>query len=140
MVLVDVESVIGSGPVILLYGVVLMAMTPWARNRDVFRIGLANVLISLLFVALVNALSWSPGQAERPFAVMGAAYLLVLLGLTILAHRRAPRMDASRCPNCGYLLIGLPEPRCPECGTGFDPAVVQAAIEDEQDWAAFGGK
>ncbi len=26
-----------------------------------------------------------------------------------------------RCLGCGYILDGLPEPRCPECGRGFDP-------------------
>lgn len=26
-----------------------------------------------------------------------------------------------RCLTCGYDLRGLPEPRCPECGRGFDP-------------------
>lgn len=25
------------------------------------------------------------------------------------------------CTTCGYLLYGLPEPRCPECGPPFDP-------------------
>jgi hypothetical protein len=25
------------------------------------------------------------------------------------------------CINCGYDLQALPEPRCPECGRGFDP-------------------
>ncbi len=27
-----------------------------------------------------------------------------------------------RCTSCGYELRGLTENRCPECGTGFDPA------------------
>ncbi len=26
-----------------------------------------------------------------------------------------------RCLNCGYILDGLPENRCPECGRPFDP-------------------
>jgi Leucine-rich repeat (LRR) protein len=26
------------------------------------------------------------------------------------------------CRKCGYVLNGLPEPRCPECGQAFDPA------------------
>jgi len=26
-----------------------------------------------------------------------------------------------RCLDCGYILAGLPENRCPECGRGFDP-------------------
>jgi len=26
-----------------------------------------------------------------------------------------------RCDACGYLLVNLPQPRCPECGASFDP-------------------
>ena len=33
--------------------------------------------------------------------------------------------DAPRCPTCGYLLLGLTESRCPECGTPFDPEYVE---------------
>ena len=29
--------------------------------------------------------------------------------------------DPLRCPNCGYSLLGLTEPRCPECGQRFVP-------------------
>jgi hypothetical protein len=32
-----------------------------------------------------------------------------------------PDSDHKRCLTCGYILDGLPEPRCPECGRGFDP-------------------
>jgi len=31
-------------------------------------------------------------------------------------------LDGPRCFECGYLLLGLPHARCPECGTPFDPA------------------
>lgn len=31
-------------------------------------------------------------------------------------------LDGPRCFGCGYLLIGLPLHRCPECGSEFDPA------------------
>jgi len=34
-----------------------------------------------------------------------------------------------RCLGCGYILDGLPENRCPECGRGFDP-------EDPKTYAA----
>ncbi|UCE60974.1 MAG: hypothetical protein JSU63_04325 [Phycisphaerales bacterium] len=29
--------------------------------------------------------------------------------------------DDAACLKCGYLLRGLPEPRCPECSRSFDP-------------------
>lgn len=40
----------------------------------------------------------------------------------------APATDEGlRCPQCGYNLTGLAEPRCPECGAAFDWAQVRAA-------------
>ena len=33
----------------------------------------------------------------------------------------APTKQPPRCLNCDYLLHGVSRPRCPECGTGFDP-------------------
>jgi hypothetical protein len=33
-----------------------------------------------------------------------------------------PEEKVGRCWECGYLLRGLPTPRCPECGRRFDPA------------------
>lgn len=31
------------------------------------------------------------------------------------------RIEEPRCPQCGYLLYGLPSDRCPECGTVISP-------------------
>lgn len=33
--------------------------------------------------------------------------------------------DQPRCPKCGYILLGLTEFRCPECGSPFDPVLVE---------------
>jgi hypothetical protein len=35
--------------------------------------------------------------------------------------RRARRRRAGQCTRCGYLLLGLAERRCPECGTAAPP-------------------
>jgi hypothetical protein len=32
-----------------------------------------------------------------------------------------PTIHPPRCSRCQYVLTGLPEPRCPECGQEFDP-------------------
>lgn len=34
--------------------------------------------------------------------------------------KRAKLIAASICPRCGYSIVGLPEPRCPECGEGVE--------------------
>ncbi len=48
---------------------------------------------------------------------------LILLAGGLLLGFRARRLfqlrdvrDGPRCQQCGYILKGLPEPRCPECG------------------------
>ena len=40
----------------------------------------------------------------------------------------ASRSESSlgRCPACGYIVHGLPQPRCPECGESFDPVLLAA--------------
>jgi hypothetical protein len=39
-------------------------------------------------------------------------------------RERPERLSDPKCKTCGYLLIGLTEPRCPECATGFDVALL----------------
>ena len=36
--------------------------------------------------------------------------------------------DSRHCGNCGYDLRGIGEPRCPECGTPFDPSRPAVAV------------
>lgn len=53
------------------------------------------------------------GTAKSAFLLFVA---LSQLWLWRHASRKLRRLE-SRCERCGYLLTGLPEPRCPECGT-----------------------
>jgi hypothetical protein len=39
-----------------------------------------------------------------------------------IAYPDSDESQQPRCAACGYLLIGLPAKRCPECGRGFDLA------------------
>ena len=43
-------------------------------------------------------------------------------GRWVRGVRKGNDTFGERCVKCGYLLRGLPENRCPECGTPFEPA------------------
>ena len=61
------------------------------------------------------------------FAVPPALLALALFDLTRL--RELP----DRCRWCGYSLIGLTEPRCPECANEFDPEKISTTLAVSSD-------
>jgi len=52
------------------------------------------------------------------------AWAAAALAMLYVAYRLGSvvRGLEGKCVRCGYMLRGLPEPRCPECGTPFNPA------------------
>ena len=85
-------------------------------------LGCAHCGLCVLFVALVNALNWGPSRASIPFTLMGLAYMIAALPACVYIWRHPPAHKPPWvCADCGYLLFGLTEPRCPECGRAFDP-------------------
>lgn len=46
-------------------------------------------------------------------------------------RRERYRLSHGLCLQCGYFLKGTPEPRCPECGSEFDPARIASLSTDE---------
>lgn len=72
------------------------------------------------------ALTWSGIAAGLSvvFGVCAVLPALLLTGVAYVRNRYWPVHEASRCRVCDYDLRGLPEPRCPECGTPFDPAEI----------------
>ena len=55
------------------------------------------------------------------FAGTFAIVFLLLAAIVYVRKRFWPFYEPGRCRVCDYDLRGLPEPRCPECGTPFDP-------------------
>jgi len=71
-----------------------------------------------LFVAFVGTV-----------ATEAILYLVLRWRVVAVMRRELERLP---CWACGYSTIGLKEPRCPECGTPYDPAVyavIEEAIE-----------
>jgi len=81
-------------------------------------------------LVILDILLWYGTQylgPDRIDAVWGFLYvsalLMVLSFIAIYMKITEPRIHSIKkgyCIKCGYDLRGLPEPRCPECGTPFD--------------------
>jgi hypothetical protein len=119
---VDIESIVATGPIIAALGVVTGVMARKNRLSRTSLIGFVHAGFCLFIFLLIVTLRWGPPQARHPVLIIGGLYTLACIPLTIWAwfepsKERSPWV----CAGCGYLLRGLTEPRCPECGTAFDP-------------------
>ncbi len=123
IVLVDVESVLVTGSIVFLSGIISF-WCGWRRYTRLTCLAVANCGIVLLFVALVNLFGWGPPDAEIPFALMGTAFAAMTLPAIISVARNVPIQDPRVCATCGYLLYALVTPRCPECGTEFNASLL----------------
>jgi hypothetical protein len=65
------------------------------------------------------------------FAACALLPALLLTGAAFIRNRYWPVHEPGHCRVCNYDLRGLPEPRCPECGTPFDPAEVPGLARPE---------
>ena len=74
---------------------------------------------------------------EAPVAIFCHLVTIAVIALPIWAARRARKLAEAeskwgpRCSTCNYYLRGLDQPRCPECGTPFDPAIMIEASNGE---------
>ncbi len=59
-----------------------------------------------------------------------------ILTMVTLSYIRFKRREPGQCAKCHYKIANLPGPRCPECGTHFDPEW----IADEFELAADEGE
>lgn len=73
-----------------------------------------------------RAPSMGSGPNDLKLLLVSALFVLAggvgCRGIAVFRHARIGpdvQVDPERCRVCGYLLYGLPEPRCPECGTPF---------------------
>ncbi|NLF32407.1 MAG: hypothetical protein GX591_16145 [Planctomycetes bacterium] len=114
----------------------------WARPDPACRaLAAAEGAVPLIFAGtwfLVGRRLGASGQIGMTvFFVMVIAMELTLHAIVGRRMKAVLRRDLGRLPcwTCGYATLGLSEPRCPECGTTFDPVVyhrIDAAIRHEE--------
>jgi hypothetical protein len=105
----------------ILSGAIIASFTASPRLKLLATAGFGSIMLGLAGFGLSTLLGQHGESATG--AIFGLYSIsLGTLACTISAFfslvSRTPR-DPLTCKICGYRLCGLPEPRCPECGTPF---------------------
>lgn len=92
------------------------------RRRALLSYAIASVVLvgAFLVVDLYKLLSTGASNRSdllRPLLHGAVLLLAVIPPLVVIPMLRVP--VPGHCPKCGYSLMGLTEPRCPECGRPF---------------------
>jgi hypothetical protein len=123
----EIESILATGPVLAALGVYLVILAARSGCTRTALLGMCHIAITVGTFLLINLAGWGPDPARLPVSMIAVIYTVATVPLFWRAFREHPKgPDNSRCQQCGYLLYGLIEPRCPECGTPFDPMAVPA--------------
>lgn len=127
VIAVDVEVILGMGPLIV--GLALAMIVPgfFLRSKRVLLLMMAHVAVCVGVFLMIVLLRLNQREAFVPTAIIGAVWTVLSFPLTVfLFWVRLPQHNPWACVKCGYLLVGLESNDCPECGTTFvrpDPAV-----------------
>jgi hypothetical protein len=109
-------------------------------EADLTRIPLPLILFftvaaSYLFTLnLIVRGSGSPGQMlwyQRNQCLLSIIELWLCCAQFREFLRRRRARGRGTCPKCGYILLGLPENRCPECGRPFRYDEVGMSVDDQ---------
>lgn len=118
IILWDVETVLVTGPVLLICANAAFWVGRHARYWPGFVIGIVFVCACILFFTLVQVYDWMPSDADQPFTILGAIIVSLTAPLAILCIVQPPRSFAEwQCQQCGYPVHYADVTRCPECGT-----------------------
>jgi DNA-directed RNA polymerase subunit RPC12/RpoP len=132
--------------VIVYWCLIWKSAFPFTRRRIGGAILSAAIALGIGIVVGFTFWGVTKERGTGSFAAFLGAVLTILLWLigTILAWKETAAERAARirgsgksaiaCPNCGYNMTGLREPRCPECGSRYTlDELVAAQVRDGTD-------
>lgn len=113
----------------------LLTLVVVARTRDKLAFRSRTVFVALQACILFGDKlihDFVRSDMDPPLSLFALAVLSYTVGSSLLTgfihNRRRTSRTTGTCIECGYLLRGLVEPRCPECGTRFDPKLLDKQI------------
>jgi hypothetical protein len=87
IVTIQAETVLGTGPLIFLLGVAMLAVAVNARSNRCMILGALHCAVCLLFFVVTWRLDWSPDEALKPFTLAGAVYIVLISFVSAWAWR-----------------------------------------------------
>jgi len=73
----DIETILGSGPVMLVWGVILLY--PTRRDRQFQWFAIACCLFPVVVFLIIFFMSWSPQDAQHPISALCASFVGAML-------------------------------------------------------------
>ena len=70
----DVESIIGSGPILLVFGLLTLAAALRAKSIAGIVFGASGPAMTLGCFVLINAMGWGPYDAQAPISSLAVVY------------------------------------------------------------------
>ncbi|MBI4581447.1 MAG: hypothetical protein HY718_17225, partial [Planctomycetes bacterium] len=116
------RSALVGGPILIVLGLAVVWVGRRATYPAATKLGSIQAAVALVWMPLV----WSLQSARQLVVFTFPLVLIAVIALYVASlwvwHNHPARNLRFQCDHCGYLLSGLPLPRCPECGQPFDPA------------------
>lgn len=92
--LVEIESIIGSGPIVSVLGIIHIITSRKSKERVNMFIGALPVILTIMWMILINAFRLSPNDCKVivPVTLALAAFMVTVVGLVVfLARLFAPK-------------------------------------------------
>jgi hypothetical protein len=116
--------------------VIISFVTPASASITIGRVTKDLMVVQLVRDAFTGSVNNSMTTTAAIYGIgipCWAPTTLIAFACLVSVARRGARAIRGRCAHCGYILHGLTEPRCPECGTPFEMSKLKEAASSQQD-------
>ena len=92
---VDIHSILFSGPIGLVVGLVLTILAIRQRLHYSKLFGLSAIVVTVGLFGVINILNWGPTDAERPVPIILVCYSVVSIPFGLVQRHSLMKRDSS---------------------------------------------